>query len=70
MWAAYWNGAAKIFFLYWVGLGLCWCWEGQIRLVGGWVFVMARLLLLYIVINTGKGDLTVFKKRVRGGIFV
>lgn len=28
-------------------------WVGRMRLVG-WVFVTVRLLLLYIVINTGK----------------
>lgn len=56
-----WNGVARqvsgSFFLSWVGVGLCLCGDGRMRLVGGWVFVMVRLLLLYIVINTGKWDL-------------
>lgn len=43
------------------------CGNGQTRLAGGWVFVTVRLLLLYIVINTGKRDLTVFKMGCVGG---
>lgn len=69
-----WNGVARqvsgSFFLSWVGVGLCLCGDVRMRLVGGWVFVMVRLLLLYIVINTGKWDLTVFKMGCVGGIFV
>lgn len=50
MWAVYGtgrqDGCHDIFFLYRVGAGLCWCGRGRMILVGGWVFVMVRLLLL------------------------
>lgn len=56
-------------------LFFCLGWERVFVCVGtgerGWwvggFFVMVRLLLLYIVINTGKWDLTVFKMGCVGG---
>lgn len=65
-----WNGVARqvsgSFFLSRVGVGLCVGTGERGWWVGGF-FVMVRLLLLYIVINTGKWDLTVFKMGCVGG---
>lgn len=73
MWAVYgtgWLDRCQDIFLSVLGGSGTLCGNGQTRLAGGWVFVTVRLLLLYIVINMGKRDLTVFKIGVRGEIFV